>query len=116
MGFPSNSQKNDTEPQEELSDDVGETYEEQSGDSGGSTEVVLEQKTLQTTTDSIEENSPLFSSTDAEFGVRLDPSLISNLNSLIISDPTIDFDKWSPVLDISKTGAIVLNWESAEEE
>ena len=116
VGFPSNSQKIDTEPQEELSDNVGETYEEQSTDSGGSTEVVLEQKTLQTTTDPIEENSPLFSSTDAEFGVRLDPSLISNLNSLIISDPTIDFDKWSPVLAISKTGAIVLNWESAEEE
>ena len=116
VGIPSNSQKIDAKPQEESSDNVEETYEEQSGEGRGNTEVILEQKTPETETDSIEENTPLFSSIDAEFGIRLDPSLISNLNSLILSDPTIDFDKWSPILAINKTGAIVLNWESAEEE
>ena len=62
------------------------------------------------------EKTPLFSSDKVQFGIRLDPNMIANLDSLISSDNTIDFNKWSPVLGISTNGAIVLNWESNEEE
>ena len=116
VGIPSDSKKINAKPQEETSDNAGKIYDEQSGGEDGNTEVLLKQKNPETATDSNEENPPIFSSIDAEFDIRLDPTLISNLNSLILSDPTIDFDKWSPVLAINSTGAIVLNWESAEEE
>jgi len=62
--------------------------------------------------------SPLFSSENAPFGIRLDPPLLSNLRAMIVANNTVDFSKWSPVLGISSNGAIVLNWEktSSEEE
>ena len=104
VGIPSNSKKIDAKPQEETSDNVGKIYEEKSGDEDGNAEVILEEKSTETATDSIDENPPIFSSIDAEFDIRLEPSLISNLNSLILSDPTIDFDKWSPVLAINRMG------------
>jgi len=60
--------------------------------------------------------SPLFASNDAPFGIRLDPPLVSNLREMIAGNNTVDFSKWSPVLGISSSGAIVLNWEKASSE
>ena len=64
----------------------------------------------------LRETPPLFSSEQADFGIRLDSSLMSNMRVLIESDKTIDFRKWSPVLGISNNGSIVLNWEKKEEQ
>jgi len=69
------------------------------------------QKTLEKTPP-----SPLFASIDAPFGIRLDPPLVSNLREMIVANDTVDFSKWSPVLGISSSGAIVLNWEKAPSE
>ncbi len=64
----------------------------------------------------LRETPPLFSSDKADFGIRLDSSLMSNMRVLIESDKTIDFSKWSPVLGISNNGSIILNWEKKEEQ
>ena len=59
--------------------------------------------------------TPLFSSFDTDFGIRLEPSLVSDLKGLIESSENVDFTKWSPVLAISSNGAIVLNWERKDQ-
>lgn len=60
--------------------------------------------------------SPLFASEDALFGIRLEPSLVSNLREMIVTNNSADLNKWAPVLGISSNGAIVLNWERASSE
>ena len=60
--------------------------------------------------------SPLFSSEEEPFGIRLEPQLVSNLRTMIGSNSTVDFRRWSPVLGISSSGAIVLNWEKSGTE
>ena len=58
---------------------------------------------------------PLFASDDAPYGVRLDPSLVSNLQSTMEANSSVDLSKWNPVLSVSSNGAIVLNWEKIED-
>ena len=59
--------------------------------------------------------TPLFSSFETDFGIRLEPSLVKDLKGLIDSHVNVDLTKWSPVLAISSNGAIVLNWESLDQ-
>ena len=59
--------------------------------------------------------SPLFSSEEAPYDVRLDPSLVSNLQSTMEANSSVDLSKWKPVLSVSSNGAIVLNWEKIED-
>ena len=60
-------------------------------------------------------STPLFSSFETDFGIRLEPSLVRDLKGLIESSQNVDFTKWSPVLAISSNGAIVLNWEGKDQ-
>ena len=52
---------------------------------------------------------------DSPYDVRLDPSLVANLQSTMEANSSVDLSKWKPVLSVGSNGAIVLNWEKIED-